>query len=270
MPWRPFAITLFDCDSTLSTVEGIDELATGPTDQAAIAAMTDSAMAGDVPLEDVYGQRLSLLNPTRQQILSVRDRYKANAVTDARAVIAALNHAAQDIWVVSGGLAEPVVEFATWLGVAADQVKAVGAEFDPFEGNWWADSKPDGRYHSYHKGHLTSTTGKADVIRTNVLGGGRKLLVGDGMSDLAAASAVDLFVAFAGVIDRPAVTDAAPVVITSDTLAPVLALALGPEQVKELVGGEHDHVARACWDAIDAGALRFNDQELGARFDSAF
>jgi hypothetical protein len=38
---------------------------------------------------------------------------------------------------------------------------------------------------------------------------------------------VDLFVAYAGVIARPEVLDAAPVVIRSQSLAPVLPLALG-------------------------------------------
>ena len=108
------------------------------------------------------------------------------------------------------------------------------------------------------------------MIQSNIATGARKMLVGDGFSDLAAASAVDLFVAFAGVVERPPVTKAAPVVITSPTLAPVLALALGPQRVKDMIGGPHDRVARACWDAIDDGYLRFNDRDLAARFDSSF
>ncbi len=267
-------MTIFDCDSTLSAVEGIDELASEPDEREAIAELTDSAMTGNVPLEDVYGERLSLIQPTQADVVSVRDRYKANVVPDAKAVIAALADAENETWVVSGGLAAPVVEFATWLGVDPERVKAVEAEFDPFEGDWWEGSDPqrkgNARYADYNKGHLTNTHGKADVIRNTIAGGGRKLFVGDGVSDLAAADAVDLFVAYAGVVDRPTVTESAPVVITSATISPILALALGPHEVKDMIGGPHDGVARACWDAIDDGALRFNDKALAARFDSTF
>ena len=267
-------MTIFDCDSTLSAVEGIDELATEPADRDAIAELTDSAMAGDVPLEEVYGERLSRLSPTQAEVVSVRSQYKANAVPDAKAVIAALNDADGETWIVSGGLAGPVIEFATWLGVDPSRVKAVEAEYDPFEGNWWEATEghlvSSARYADHDKGLLTYSDGKADVIRTAVTSEGRRLFVGDGASDLAAADAVDLFVAYAGVVDRPAVTDAAPVVITSPTLAPVLALALGLEEVKDMIGGPHDSVARACWDAIDGGALRFNDEALAKKFNSSF
>lgn len=274
MPWRPYSVTIFDCDSTLSAVEGIDELATEPDHREAIATLTDSAMAGDIPLEDVYGERLSLLQPRQIDVVSLRAQYKANAVPDAKAVIAALADVDNETWVVSGGLAGPVMEFATWLGFDPDRVKAVQAEFDPFEGDWWEASdghrKGKARYADYAKCHLTSSDGKADVIRSSVTTKGRKLFVGDGVSDLAAADAVDLFVAYAGVVDRPAVTEAARVVITSTTISPVLALALGPQEVKDMIGGPHDDVARACWDAIDDGALRFNDEKLAAKFDSSF
>jgi hypothetical protein len=37
-----------------------------------------------------------------------------------------------------------------------------------------------------------------------------------------------------------------------------------------MIGGPHDDVARACWDAIDDGALHFNDEALAAKFDSSF
>ncbi len=161
-----------------------------------------------------------------------------------------------------------MAEFATWLGVDPKRVRAVSTHFDPLAGDWW-DGASDPLYADHDKGHLTTTTGKADVIRGAVSTTGRRLLVGDGVSDLAAADEVDLFVAFAGVVSRPAVVSAAPVVVNSESLAPVLALALGPGRVKELVGGSHDAVARACLTTIDDGALTFNDPKLEQRFIAA-
>jgi phosphoserine phosphatase len=213
----------------------------------------------------VYSRRLSLLKPTRGEIRSVRSRYKSSVVPDAQAVIAALHDTDTETWIISGGLLEPVAEFATWLGVPLDRVRAVEAHFDPLDGDWW-DGRSQPRYAEHGGCHLTTTEGKADVIRTQVTATGRRLLVGDGVSDLAAADEVDLFVAYAGVVARPPVVEAARVVITSKTIAPVLALALGPSRVRELLGGPHDSVARSCLDAIDGGALHFNDEELGTRF----
>ena len=270
VPWRSYQIVLFDCDSTLTEVEGIDELATEPHHQDTIADLTHQAMAGDCRLEDVYGQRLEMLNPTRSEIRSVKNRYKATAVPHARATVTALHDAEVEAWIISGGLADPVLEFAAWLGIEADRVRAVETEFDPFDGNWWEPARAEARYASYRSDELASTEGKADIIRTSVTTKGRRLLVGDGVSDLAAAHAVDLFVAYAGVAERAAVVDEAPVVITSHSISPILALALGPERVKEMIGGAHDDVARACWDAIDGGALRFNDEALAARFAGSF
>lgn len=268
MRWRPYPVTVFDCDSTLSAVEGIDELAERPDHQEQIASLTEQAMDGHLPLEEIYGRRLELVGPTREEIRSVKASYKSNVVPDAQAVIAALHHVDTETWIVSGGLLEPVAEFATWLGVPTERVRAVATTFDPLDGDWWqASAQP--RYADHDGGELTTTDGKAEVIRTSVQTEGRRLLVGDGVSDLAAADEVDLFAAYAGVVSRPAVVDEAPVVITSESLAPVLALALGPGRVKELVGGPHDPVARSCLDGIEGGALRFNDQDLGLRFAAA-
>ena len=258
---------MFDCDSTLSAVEGIDELADSPEKQAAVASLTESAMDGSMPLEEVYDQRLSLLSPTRNEIRSVKAQYKANVVPDAKAVIAALTAAGAEPWIISGGLSEPVAEFATWLGVDPARVRAVGTEFNPLTGDWW-QGQTDPHYAKHDGGHLTTSTGKADVIRDAVPGSARRLLVGDGASDLAANAEVDLFVAYAGVVARDTVVTEAPVVITSHSLAPVLALALGPERVTEMLDGPHEDVAETCFAEIDAGALHFNDEALADRFDA--
>ena len=60
------------------------------------------------------------------------------------------------------------------------------------------------------------------------------MFVGDGATDLEARSEVDLFVAYAGVVDRPAVVAAATVVVRSRSLAPILPLALGDRHLAPL------------------------------------
>ena len=60
-------IIAFDCDSTLSAIEGIDELARsrGPAVFAQIEAMTNDAMNGRLPVEAVFGRRLEIIQPRR-------------------------------------------------------------------------------------------------------------------------------------------------------------------------------------------------------------
>ena len=57
--WPVYRHVIFDCDSTLTGIEGIDELANHPDSQQQVADLTRSAMDGKVNLETVYGERAS-------------------------------------------------------------------------------------------------------------------------------------------------------------------------------------------------------------------
>jgi phosphoserine phosphatase len=68
------------------------------------------------------------------------------------------------------------------------------------------------------------------------------MLVGDGVSDLAARGVVDLFVGFTGVVSRPHVVAESDVLITGDSLAPVLSLALTESERSSLSGSVYEAV----------------------------
>lgn len=267
--WPAYDAVAFDCDSTLTTVEGIDELACALGKADEVAALTNAAMDGEIDLGDVYGARLDLLEPTLNDVRGVRDSYKRNVIPDARQTIAALHHAKKQTVVVSGGLYEPVLDFSTWLGIDPTEVRAVNSEYDPLVGDWWSQSA-DSRYLDYHQGPLTQTRGKGQLIDELIAHDKRSIMIGDGVSDLEAAASVSLFIAYAGVVDRPAVTSAAPVVIKSRELAPLLALSLGPSLVCELAAtAEFAELAASCIDLVGNGALMFNDAGMGQSFNAA-
>jgi phosphoserine phosphatase len=233
--WAPFELIVFDCDSTLTTIEGIDELARWQGRSTEVAELTARAMNGDVPLEAVYGERLELLKPTREQLRQLGLLYRRNLLPGADRVIAALQAAGRQVFIVSGGLAEAVLEFGITLGVPPDRIHAVGMAYDELNGRWWeAWNHPHGRnpterYLAHDGGPLTIGGGKVDIIRAiRAQHRGRAMLVGDGSSDLEAGVAVDLFVGFGGVVARERVATAAEVFIAAPNLAPVLPLALGP------------------------------------------
>ncbi|MCP3973273.1 MAG: HAD-IB family phosphatase [bacterium] len=270
--WPEFSHVIFDCDSTLSTIEGIDVLATSLGLESEVAALTDAAMDGDAELDDVYRDRLAMLRPSKQAIADLRAAYKSHIVPAAREVIAALQEIEVEVYVVSGGLAEPVEEFATNLGIDPSHVRAVAARHDSLSGEWWKSARQavDEDYSGFDSGALTRSDGKAEIIAELLTGAsGTSMLVGDGASDLQAAPAVDLFVGFGGVVTRDRVAAAAPIFITADTLAPVLPIAAGPGGRQRLAsaagrGTFSDGVAR-----ITSGEVLFRDAAQKAQLLAA-
>ncbi|HEX6367467.1 MAG TPA: HAD-IB family phosphatase [Longimicrobium sp.] len=211
-----FASVVFDCDSTLVAVEGIDELS-GPF-RAQIAALTDAAMDGSVPLEEVYGRRLELIRPTRAQVDAVGAQYVRTLVPRARETVAALRWLGKTVRIVSGGLLPAVLAVARELGMDDGDAAAVGIRFGA-----------DGAYAGFdHASPLARSSGKAQVIRAWNLPA-PALLVGDGATDREARPAVDAFAAYMGVAWRAAVADGADYVLREPSLAAVLALACSDE-----------------------------------------
>jgi phosphoserine phosphatase len=232
--WPIANLVIFDCDSTLSTIEGIDELARMTGHEYDVAMLTKRAMEGDVPLEAVYGHRLVTTNPTQEQVRKIAELYRQTVIPDAREVIAALQALGTQVFIVSGGLIEPVRDFGVWLGIPREHIFAVNMEYDQLAGKWWrywdlpGGHNPRANYLAVESNPLTGTRGKNQVVsRIRANHPGRVLMIGDGGSDLEAASDVDLFVGFGGAEFRQRVADESPVYIHTLKLAPILPLALG-------------------------------------------
>lgn len=268
--WRGFDHVIFDCDSTLTTIEGIDVLADESGHVGAVEALTDGAMTGRQDLANVYEKRLDLVTPSRGQVAAVARAYIRNAVSDASDTVEALHEIGLQVYVVSGGLGEAVSEFAMHLGVPPEHVKAVKPRFDRLSGQWWTEDHTQDAYAGFEDGPLTVTDGKAEVIRELLADAkGRSLLVGDGTSDLAAASAVDLFVGFGGVLTRPRVAAEAAAFLEAPSLAPVVLLAGGPD-VRALLSDDGGGVFDRGVEWAASGALTFRDPLLGGRFADSF
>jgi len=85
-----FDAVCFDCDSTLTRIEGIDELARRAGREAEIASLTEAAMNGAIPLEAVYAKRLELVRPDRAALAWLAERYTDEMVSGAAETIAML------------------------------------------------------------------------------------------------------------------------------------------------------------------------------------
>lgn len=210
---------IFDCDSTLCAVEGIEELAAEHRRE--VETLTDAAMRGEVPLDEVYGRRLDLIRPHRSAVEQLTQRYIETVVEDAAETVGVLRGSGIDVRVVSGGLLPAVLGLTRHLGLPDDRVWAVPIRFHD-----------DGAYAGFDESSPPSRAeGKAEVIRrwkgAQPALDSPVMFVGDGATDLEARDDVDLFVAYAGVLERPEVLQGAPIVIRSRSLTPVLPLALG-------------------------------------------
>jgi phosphoserine phosphatase len=273
--WTSFDLIFFDCDSTLSSIEGIDELARLKGKEWRVGVLTDKAMNGDLDLAEVYGKRLQAIRPTRGQLKAVEDRYWQTLVPDVVEVLAALRFLEKEIFIISGGLAEPVRGFGHRLSVPPENIRAVELEYNQLAGDWWRYYEPHTQhshtYMDYQVGPLTVSSGKPTMIQALADGKpGRRLMIGDGMSDLVTQGVVDLFVGFGGVVAREKVRANAEAFIDSESIAPVLPLAAGPSGYERVKNTPHAAVfERGIQLALD-GALTLKNDARRHAFAKAF
>ena len=198
-------LLLLDCDSTLSAIEGIDELARlrGSQVREQVVALTDRAMNGELPINETFGRRLELIRPDADACCKIAMRYLDRMAPN---LVEALEQARAAGWlpvVVSGGFVQVIGPLAQRLGI--DRIEAVPLAFNP-----------DGSYAGYD-GHYPTTRngGKAELVRLlrDELQPDKVVMVGDGVSDLETIDDVDLFIGFTGFVRRQAVVDRAKVLM---------------------------------------------------------
>ena len=186
-----------DCDSTLSTIEAIDELARAKGDDvfAQVVALTHAAMNGEIALTEVFPRRMEMICPGRELCDKIANLYCETIVPGAAELIDDLKEAGWVPVILSGGFAPLIKPLAESLGI--DHVEAVPLYFNE-----------DGSYHGYGTDYPTTRNlGKNEVIREwkVALLPERVVMMGDGVSDLETRPDVDLFIGFGGVVARPKV-----------------------------------------------------------------
>ena len=203
---RPnFRTVVLDVDSTLSGIEGIDWLAARKGGDAAqtVARLTERAMTGEMQLEDVYAERLSLVQPSASDVDALSHAYVEKIAPGARDAVQSWLAAGVRVIIVSGGIRSALARLAQHLGIAEADVHAVAITHH--EGGGYASHSPS---------PLSVATGKRDILTSLDLP--RPVLaVGDGSTDLEMKEVADAFVAFTGFAARPSVTARADFVVSS-------------------------------------------------------
>jgi len=207
-----YDVICFDCDSTLSRIEGIDELAKVAGVGEAMAKLTNAAMNGEVPLEAVYGQRLDIIQPNRQSIDWLANLYVKEMVTGVQDVFGRLLACGKEVHIISGGLRPAILPLAEMLGIPVQQVHAVDIYFHE-----------NGGYRDYdRRSPLARSGGKAEICQ-QLLGNRASLaLVGDGKTDMEAKQPGVTVIGFGGVADRAITRELADFYCAEASLAVVL------------------------------------------------
>lgn len=205
-----YRFVFFDVDSTLVTIEGIDVLANGNTE---VVRLTDAAMNGEIPIDEVYGRRLEIIRPTRSDVHALGERYLASLVPGAAETIAALQAGGADVHLVTAGIAQAIAPLAAKLNIAPRAVHAVALQFDD-----------DGNYRDFDRRSLLTKNGGKELVVHAILARskGRSAFIGDGVSDLETKPVVSLFIGFGGVHTRARVLENAEVYVSEPTLSAVL------------------------------------------------
>lgn len=190
-----------DCDSTLSTIEGIDELARAKGKEVfdQVVALTNAAMNGEIPIDQVFPKRMEIIRPDRETCERVASHYLETIVSGAHELVARIKAHGWTPVILSGGFAPLIRPLARELGI--DHVEAVPLHLND-----------DGSYAGYGSSYPTTRNyGKNEIIREwkNAMLPHAVLMMGDGVSDLETQPDVDSFIGFGGVVERSKVREKA-------------------------------------------------------------
>lgn len=211
---------IFDCDGTLSTIEGINELADENHAGEKVKLLTNEAMTHSGINPDLYRKRLDLVMPHKHQVEKLGNTYFQKRVLDAADVIRILQMLGKPVYLVSAGLYPSVRRFGELLQVPAENVFAVDVYFTN-QGDFlgFDDTSP-----------LTRNDGKRQIVERLTLKHSRIAHIGDGMNDISAMDLTARFIGYGGVYFRQSIADRCEYYITTESLSPLLPLLLTPSE----------------------------------------
>jgi phosphoserine phosphatase len=229
--WRlttPVDAVVFDCDGTLSKIEGIDQLAMQNGVGEKVKQLTAQAMGETGLSEGLYQERLELVRPTREQVEAVVQQYYQNRVAHIEELVRLLKSLGKAVYIVSAGLYPAVAGFGKLLGFPVENINAVEIQFDDL-----------GNYSSFnHTTPLIKTDGKRGIVANIKKRHANLGYVGDGMNDLAVMDLVQRFVGYGGSFYYENVAAHCDFYITTPSMLPMLPLLLTASEANTLTGAD--------------------------------
>ncbi|MHB9879226.1 phosphoserine phosphatase SerB [Pacificimonas sp. ICDLI1SI03] len=212
---RAHRLFVADMDSTMITVECIDELADYAGLKAEVAAVTEAAMRGELDFEGALRERVALLKGLAESSITDCLNMRVKHSSGAKQLIAGLKAAGIRTVLVSGGFtafAEPVGQALGFDRVVANVLQ-----------------RQDGQLTGLTEGPIVDAARKLAVLDEECFALGitrnEAIAIGDGANDLLMVEAAGLGIAYHA---KPALAKAADVRIRNGDLSTVLyAVGLG-------------------------------------------
>lgn len=205
---------VIDFDSTVTQVEGLDELANialagNPNREKVVQQirdLTDAAMNGELSFAEGLRQRISLLQANHSHVEALVDFLRTKVSDSFARNRAFLRDYSDSILIVSSGFKEFIVPIVTELGLKEENVHANTFRFDT-DGNIIGVDDEN---------VLSQDKGKVKLLESLALPGD-VCVIGDGYTDyeLRAAGVASRFYAFTENVERPKVTSVADHVVPS-------------------------------------------------------
>lgn len=194
-------LIVFDCDSTLSSIEGIDELARekGTEIFQEVEALTNAAMNGEVPLDEVFSRRLEIIQPNLATCKKIEQLYIDTVEPTALETLTELKKRGFSIIILSGGFKRLIEPLASYLGI--ERIEAVPLNLSE-----------SGDYINFDSTYPTTYNGgKPEIIEKlkAEFSPEKVIMVGDGVSDLETKNIVDKFIGYGKYTDRKKVREEA-------------------------------------------------------------
>ncbi|MFD1721029.1 phosphoserine phosphatase SerB [Amnibacterium endophyticum] len=206
-------IVVLDVDSTLIQQEVVDLLAEHAGVGAQVAAVTESAMRGELDFAASLARRVALLEGLPDSVFEEVGA-RITVTPGVPELIAAVHGAGGAVAAVSGGFRQVLDPLARRLGLDRWRANDLGVD--------------RGRLTGRVEGPVIDAEAKRAALEewAAELGARTTVAIGDGANDLLMMGAADLSIAFAA---KPAVRARADVVLPGPSMRPVLAL-LGVDQ----------------------------------------
>ena len=218
---------IFDCDSTITQVEGIDLLADKNNVWEEVSAITRRSMEHSSLTIDIFEERLDLVQPTLEQVQDLGDLYIANLSRDVKEVIELLQDAGRNIFIVTGGLQPAVNYLARYLNIDYKNVYSVEVYFNQ-----------QGEYTGFDKSSpLVAKGGKRHISEKITEDFGKSVLIGDGTNDMEAAEAVEFFIGYGGAVKREKVMNSSDIYVECNSFAPLLKILLDGKELESYNNG---------------------------------
>jgi len=236
---------IFDCDSTITHAEGIDLLADMNNVWDEVSAITRRTMGHSSLTVDIFEERLNLVQPTLEQVQDLGDLYIANLSRDVKEVIALLQDAGRNIFIVTGGLQPAVNYLARYLNIDYKNVYSVELYFNQ-----------QGEYTGFDKScPLVAKYGKLHIAGEITNKFGKSVLIGDGSNDMEAAEALELFIGYGGVVKRKKVMESSDIYVECNSFAPLLKILLDDDELNAYKKGVYK-------DLVERGINLYSDSVL--------